>query len=284
MFWFHIVNQLKGLKSKSPFTNQWTNSNRVIPHYFGKNYYSTHSQERPQTPSYVPHKDYIYENDTYKICGVPIPDGLVQFIVLEKFVPFVTFYDIFTDKSSPHTVLPQNNILESNIFENNKLLSTFRNQLIENMDNDDNKLCEIEKTRLKRFLDISYSHGISWDTLDNLYLDFYTAKQEALKAWEQNKHQLIRFANEVTINRIESSKSLNQMRGSGRLIKLFTQRYYNRWLNLYMSPFSTGMLIKYLKAHVTFALLNRENYEAVGERVSIKFERSEINPYFQKPI
>nr|PVC51487.1 5'-3' exonuclease [Theileria orientalis] len=208
--------------------------------------------------------------------GVVIPDGLVKFIVVEEFVPLVTFHNIFSSDPSELDG-SHDSVFESTIFERNRLLHSARAALFKDSGSAD----EAKKLRLKRLASLSFSHGISWDTLDNLYLDFFRAKTEALNLWDQSKLDLIQFAREVALSRISSSDALGQFRSSGRLLKLFTQRYYRRWFNCFMHPFSPGMLVKYLKAHVTFALLNRESQELRGRPFESRFADSPTNPYFK---
>ncbi|UKK01622.2 5'-3' exonuclease [Theileria orientalis] len=212
----------------------------------------------------------------HKVEGVVIPDNLVKFIVIEEFIPLVTFHNIFSSDPSDLDGA-HDSVFESNIFERNRLLHSTRASLFKDSDASD----EAKKLRLKRLMSVSYSHGISWDTLDNLYFDFFKAKTEALNFWDESKLDLIQFAKQVALSKINSSDILSQFRSSGRLLKLFTQQYYKRWFNCYMHPFSTGMLIKYLKAHVTLALLNRESNELRNRGVELHFTDSPSNPYFK---
>ncbi|BAM40684.1 5'-3' exonuclease [Theileria orientalis strain Shintoku] len=212
----------------------------------------------------------------HKVEGVVIPEDLVKFIVVEEFVPLVTFHNIFSgdpsDLDGSH-----DSVFESNIFERNRLLHAERAALFRDSEGVD----EAKRLRLKRLTTLSFSHGISWDTLDNLYFDFFRARAEALGLWEERKLDLVQFAREVALRRISSSDTLSQFRSSGRLLRLFTQQYYRRWLICYMRPFSSGMLVKYLKAHVTFALLNRECQELRGRGLESRFAESPTNPYFK---
>ncbi|UKJ90808.1 5'-3' exonuclease [Theileria orientalis] len=212
----------------------------------------------------------------HKVEGVSIPDKLVKFIVIEEFIPLVTFHNIFSSDSGDLD-RTHDSVFESNIFERNRLLHCTRAALFKDSDAAD----EAKKLRLKRLMSVSYSHGISWDTLDNLYFDFFKSKTEALNQWEQSKLDLIQFAKQVALSKINTSDTLSQFRSSGRLLKLFTQQYYKRWFNCYMHPFSSGMLIKHLKAHVTLALLNRESSELRNRGVEFHFTDSPSNPYFK---
>lgn len=263
---------------------------RSRPSPFAMSDYSTRSkrvQQHPRQLSSASKRFYsVAENSenldcqegleaVYQVDGVAIPENLVEFIVVEKFVPLLTFPDLSRGSSD----FPmEERVEESSIFRNNNLLHSVRARLGKDLQKQAESTVPL---RLKKLAGISYSHGISWESLDSLYSQFHRAKTEAFSHWERHKHDLIQFANQVAVARIRGSKTLCHLSGSGRLTKLLTQQYYSRWLNCYMAPFGIGMLSRFLKAQVTISLLNRESGE-LGSPLEIPPGKTSRNPYFSK--
>ncbi|EKX73459.1 flap endonuclease-1, putative [Theileria equi strain WA] len=128
----------------------------------------------------------------------------------------------------------------------------------------------------------SYSHGVSWEHLDMLYLKFIKGRDESIKNWDDNAKEIVEFASQVARRKIQEWKP-SITHSPPRLLRKWTHKLYNVWYERYMGAYSPCMLSRYLKGEVTDCVLAREINEYVetkSTRLPFKTQTSRSNPHF----
>ncbi|EDO05131.1 XPG I nuclease region family protein [Babesia bovis T2Bo] len=147
---------------------------------------------------------------------------------------------------------------------------------------------DLPNSRLHELWRCSSSHGISWDALDKLYINFREARDSSVEEWDKYAPEIVDFASKVARDKItqwlDGSTSCPP-----RLLRRWTHLLYSRWRERYLHVYGPRMLSRYLKGEVTDRVLVREINECLPAGVEcselpLDTEPSEHNPHFVRRV
>ncbi|GFE52665.1 XPG N-terminal domain and XPG I-region domain containing protein [Babesia ovis] len=149
-------------------------------------------------------------------------------------------------------------------------------------------ICHLPNPRLHELWNSSSSHGISWDALDKLYINFREARDASTEEWDKHAPEIADFASKVAREKIMLWLKDTQS-CPPRLLRKWTHLLYTRWRERYLHIYGTRMLSRYLKGEVTDRVLMREINECMPSGVTctelpFSTEASEHNPHFVRRV
>ncbi|CDJ47887.1 Chromosome III, complete sequence, related [Eimeria brunetti] len=136
----------------------------------------------------------------------------------------------------------------------------------------------VNRLRLEELWKYSGVYGLSWDELDEVYIQFRRQQHQRQQQWDLRKQQILEYAAVVCKRRLRAKRkeylkevgveisdleeeTREQILVPRSLFRRMTRRLYYKWHDAYFSPWRPGGLQSVLKAFITIRMLQRETNE-----------------------
>lgn len=193
----------------------------------------------------------LYKHSLRELPRSEIPETLRPFLCVEDF-----HSDIGILKFDPHELTPL--CVKHTVYKFNKLNGPNRsnwwrqhkypplnvlwpNPILHNSRLAPRNATPRDINRLANLCKISSSHGISWDSLDGLYINFVKARDAAIAKWQEVESQIVELAFNVTkkwivewrMNKLQHIENLEDMFSGDKLEKLkCPPTVHEKWIKM----------------------------------------------------
>ena len=117
------------------------------------------------------------------------------------------------------------------------------------------------ENRMRWLWDRGVSHGVSWDELDSIFVEFYSEKERKELEWNNNQEQLWNDADRKVRDKLARKTSDPPKRLSEGVVRKARITLMTNWSKKNFKDFNSSNLVRILEDKVSESVLKRESAE-----------------------